>query len=102
VIQRVLAIPPKRSDRALVTYLNEDEMRALLAAPDRATRIGRRDHALLLFALETGLRVSEPTALTRGAVHLGTPTTSTGAVAPSPNTSILTPVSPHRWQLGSL
>ena len=72
VIQRVLAIPPKRTDRALVTYLNEEEMHALLAAPDRATRIGRRDHALLLLALETGLRVSELTALTCGAVHLGT------------------------------
>lgn len=76
VIQRVLAIPPKRTDRALVTYLNQDEMRALLAAPDRATRIGRRDHALLLLALETGLRVSELTALTCGAVHLGTGPTS--------------------------
>ena len=71
-IQRVLAIPPKRTDRALVTYLTEEEMTALLAAPDRATRIGRRDHALLLLALETGLRVSELTALTCGAVHLGT------------------------------
>jgi site-specific recombinase XerD len=72
VIQRVLAIPPKRADRALVTYLTEDEIQALLAAPDRSTRIGRRDHALLLLALETGLRVSELTALTRGAVHLST------------------------------
>ncbi len=63
VIQRVLAIPPKRTDRALVTYLTEAEMHALLAAPDRSTRIGRRDHALLLLALETGLRVSELTAL---------------------------------------
>jgi len=72
VIQRVLAIPPKRTDRALVTYLTDDEMQALLAAPDRATKIGRRDHALLLLALETGLRVSELTALTCGAVHLGT------------------------------
>jgi len=72
VIQRVLAIPPKRTDRALVTYLTEDEMQALLAAPDRASRIGRRDHVLLLLALETGLRVSELTALTCGAVHLGT------------------------------
>jgi len=72
VIQRVLAIPPKRTDRALVTYLTEAEMQALLAAPDRATRIGRRDHMLLLIALETGLRVSELTALTCNAVHLGT------------------------------
>ncbi len=72
VIQRVLAIPPKRTDRALVTYLTEPEMQALLAAPDRATKIGRRDHTLLLLALETGLRVSELTALTCGAVQLGT------------------------------
>jgi integrase/recombinase XerD len=72
VIQRVLAIPPKRTDRAVVTYLTEPEMHALLAAPDRSTRIGRRDHALLLLALETGLRVSEITSLTRGAIHLGT------------------------------
>jgi len=71
-IQRVLAIPPKRTDRALVTYLTEKEIAALLAAPDRATRIGRRDHTLLLLALETGLRVSELTGLTCGAVHLGT------------------------------
>jgi len=72
VIQRVLAIPPKRSDRALVTYLTEAEMQALLAAPNRTTKLGRRDHVLLLLALETGLRVSELTALTCGAVHLGT------------------------------
>jgi site-specific recombinase XerD len=72
VIQRVLAIPPKRTDRALVTYLTGPEMQALLAAPDRATKIGRRDHTLLLLALETGLRVSELTTLTCGAIHLGT------------------------------
>lgn len=72
VIQRVLAIPPKRTDRTLVTYLTEAEMHALLAAPDRSTKLGRRDHVLLLLALETGLRVSELTALTCGVVHLGT------------------------------
>lgn len=72
VIQRVLAIPPKRTDRAVVTYLTDTEMQALLDAPDRATRIGRRDHALLLLDLETGLRVSELTALTCDAVHLDT------------------------------
>ena len=72
VIQRVLAIPTKRTDRVLVTYLTEEEMQALLAAPDRSTKLGRRDHALLLLALETGLRVSELTGLTCDAVHLGT------------------------------
>jgi site-specific recombinase XerD len=72
LIQRVLAIPAKRTDRALVTYLTEEEGAAMLAAPDRAAWIGRRDHALLLVALETGLRVSELTGLTCGAVHLGT------------------------------
>ena len=72
LIQRVLAIPPKRTDKTLVTYLTEDEMEALLAAPDRSTRIGRRDHTLLVLGLETGLRVSELTGLTCSAVRLGT------------------------------
>jgi len=57
LIQRVLAIPPRRTDKTPVTYLTDEEMEALLAAPDRSTWIGRRDHAvLLLLALETGLR----------------------------------------------
>ena len=72
LIQRVLAIPPKRTDRALVTYLTEDEMKALLDAPDCSSWIGRRDHALLVLALETGLRVSELSGLTCTAVVLGT------------------------------
>ncbi|MDQ6909167.1 MAG: site-specific integrase [Actinomycetota bacterium] len=72
LIQRVLAIPTKRTDKVLVTYLTEEEAAALLAAPDCSTRIGRRDHALLLVALETGLRVSELTGLTCAAVQLGT------------------------------
>lgn len=62
-IQRVLAIPPKRFDRALVCHLTKTEAEALLAAPDRATWIGRRDHALLCVAIQTGLRVSELTGL---------------------------------------
>lgn len=72
LIQRVLAIPPKQANKALVTYLDEKEMQALLEAPDRSTCLGRRDHALLVVALETGLRASELTALTCGAVQLGT------------------------------
>jgi len=71
MIQRVLAIPPKRTRKSLVSYLAEDEIDALLAAPDRSRWIGRRDHALLLLALETGLRVSELTSLTCADIRLG-------------------------------
>jgi site-specific recombinase XerD len=69
--QRVLAIPHKRFERALVTFLSEAEINALLKASDRDTWLGARDHALLLVALETGLRVSELIGLTRADVHLG-------------------------------
>lgn len=62
-IQRVLAIPPKRFDQSLVCYLTKIEAEALLAAPDRATWLGRRDHALLSVAIQTGLRVAELTGL---------------------------------------
>lgn len=72
VIARVLAIPPKRFERALVTYLTETEIDGLLAAPDQATWTGRRDHALLLLTAQTGLRVSELTRLTGADIHLGT------------------------------
>jgi integrase/recombinase XerD len=71
-IQRVLAIPLKRSDRALVTFLDQEEIDALLAAPDRLTWTGRRDHALLLTAIQTGLRASELTGLRCNDVHLST------------------------------
>jgi site-specific recombinase XerD len=63
LIQRVLAIPQKRFDRDLVTFLNRAEIDALLAAPDRATRLGRRDYALLALAVQSGLRVSELVAM---------------------------------------
>ena len=74
LISRVLAIPPGRFDRALVTYLTQTETGTLLAVPDRATRNGRRDHALLALAVQTGLRVSELTGLRRADVHPGTGT----------------------------
>jgi integrase/recombinase XerD len=70
-IARVLAIPPKRFDKALVTWLTEPEIAALLAAPDRSTWAGRRDHALILLAAQTGLRISELAGLTTSDVHLG-------------------------------
>jgi len=71
-IQRVLAIPPKRYDKALITYLTEEEITALLAAPDLATWTGRRDQALLMLACQTGLRATELTSLAISDVHLGT------------------------------
>ncbi|MGH9137867.1 MAG: tyrosine-type recombinase/integrase [Acidimicrobiales bacterium] len=72
LIQRVLAIPAKRTDRELVSFLTDDEVDALLAAPDRGSWVGRRDHALLLVAVQTGLRVSELTSLATGDIELGT------------------------------
>jgi integrase/recombinase XerD len=71
-IQRVLAIPPKRFDRTIITYLTEPEIDALLQAPDPHSWLGRRDRTMLTVAVQTGLRASELTALTIGDVHLGT------------------------------
>ena len=71
VISQVLAIPPRRRERAIVSYLTAEEIDALVAAPDRETWHGRRDHALLLLDVQTGLRVSELTGLTRQDIHLG-------------------------------
>lgn len=70
-IQRVLAIPAKRTDATIVGFLTRTETEALLAAPDRNTPIGQRDHALLLVAVQTGLRVSELTALACGDIAFG-------------------------------
>ena len=71
-IQRVLAIPAKRFTRALVPFLSRPEVNTLLAAPDQHTWSGRRDHALLLLAVQTGLRLSELTGLGRQDLHIGT------------------------------
>lgn len=71
VIERVLAIPPKRYERALICFLTEEEVTALLKAPDPATWIGRRDRALIALAVQTGLRASELIGLRRSDVHLG-------------------------------
>lgn len=71
-ISRVLAIGPKRFDRAIINYLTDPEVEALLAACDRSTWTGRRDHTMLVLAVQTGLRISELIGLNRGDVHLGT------------------------------
>jgi integrase/recombinase XerD len=72
LIARVLAIPAKKAQRNELCYLSHPEAGALLAAPDRNTWTGRRDHALLDVAIDTGLRVSELTGLRNRDVELGT------------------------------
>src|SRR6266849_5245268 len=70
IIQRVLAIPNQRQRRALVGFLTRPEIEALLAAPNKTTWLGRRDHAFLLTAVQTGLRLSEMTSLRQEDVAL--------------------------------
>lgn len=70
-IRRVLAVPAKRIERHLVTYLTEPEVDALLAAADPGTRTGRRDHAMLALTIQTGLRISELAGLNREDITLG-------------------------------
>lgn len=71
LIARVLAIPQKRHDKAIITFLTHDEAQALLAAPDPGRWEGRRDRALLALAIQTGLRLAELTSLDCGDVVLG-------------------------------
>ncbi len=70
-IARVLSIPEKRFDSTIISYLTEPEIDALLGAPDRSTPTGRRDHALLLVAVQTGLRASELASLRCKDLNLG-------------------------------
>ena len=70
LISRVLAIQTKRATTTIVTFLSSAELDALLAAPDPSTWHGHRDHALLVLAAQTGLRVAELTALTADDLHL--------------------------------
>lgn len=72
IIERVLAVPPKRFERNTVSFLTDIEVEALLAAPNRSTWLGRRDHALLVCAIQTGLRVSELAGLRCADLALGT------------------------------
>jgi integrase/recombinase XerD len=64
-VQQILAIPCKRHDQKLVDFLTREEIEAILQSPDRNTWIGRRDHALILVAVQTGMCVSELTGLCR-------------------------------------
>jgi site-specific recombinase XerD len=69
-ISQVLVIPPRRRERAIVSYLTAKEIDALIATPSRETWHGHRDRALLLLDVQTGLRVSELTGLNRHDIHL--------------------------------
>ncbi len=71
-IQRVLAIPPKRADHKILTYLTDTEVDALLTACDQTTWTGRRDHAMFALTIQTGLRISELAGLTRQDISLAT------------------------------
>jgi site-specific recombinase XerD len=71
-IARVLAIPTKRHDQALVTFLTDPELQALLDAPDQTAWIGRRDHTMILLVAQTGLRASELLGLTCSDLRLAT------------------------------
>lgn len=64
-IQHTLAIPMKRYDRPMVQYLSQEEMQAILEAPDVRTWSGQRDQALLATLYNSGARVSEIVALRR-------------------------------------
>ncbi len=69
-VQRVLAIPTKRTERNLLTYLTDDEVDALLGACDQTTWTGRRDYAMFALTIQTGLRISELTGLNHQDVTL--------------------------------
>lgn len=71
LISRVLAIPPKRHQRKIVTWLTDTEIEAIASACDPATWTGRRDRILIILAAQTGLRISEITSLNCADIHLG-------------------------------
>jgi len=98
-IQRVLAIPHKRTQRNLVTYLTEPEIDALLDACDQTTWTGRRDHAMFVVTIQTGLRISELAALTCLDITLATGANASVATRSndaSPAISTSPPTNAHR------
>lgn len=69
---QIQKIPLRRTTQPTVTYLEKDEIEALLATPDRRSLQGQRDYALLLFLYNTGARASEAAHTNVGALHLDT------------------------------
>jgi site-specific recombinase XerD len=70
VIQRVLAIESARTGDTAIPWLTPEQTAAILAAPDRSTWTGRRDHTMMIVLLATGLRISELLSLTRDDAHI--------------------------------
>ncbi len=112
-LARVLALPARRHAPRMVQFLTPAETEALLAAPDTGTWTGRRDTALLTVAVQTGLRISELTALCTSDIHTGTGAhvtctgkgrryshlsgTSPGGTEPKSRTSLVTRTSRRSW-----
>lgn len=71
--RRVLNIPVKKTSAAAMTYLDRDEVKALLAVPSPSERLGRRDLALLTLLYNTGARASEVVDLDVKDLRLETP-----------------------------
>lgn len=69
-LRQVLAIPPKRAPKPVLTFLNEEETATLVNAPNQQQWTGRRDHAFLVLAIQTGLRISELINLNLNDVYL--------------------------------
>ena len=70
-------VPFKKSTEVSMPYLEKDEIDALLAAPDRSTSQGRRDHRLLLFLYNSGARADEAAQLTVADLNLSLPASVT-------------------------
>lgn len=70
-IRQILGIRPSKTTTPALAYLSEEESRALLAAPATGSWIGRRDQAMLVLAITTGLRISELIGLDTGDIDLG-------------------------------
>jgi site-specific recombinase XerD len=71
--QRVLSLPSKKARTPVISYLEPEEMRVLLAQPDLRKPREARDHALLIFLYNTGARISEALRVRWSEVQLGRP-----------------------------
>jgi site-specific recombinase XerD len=69
----VLRIPTKQALQTEACYLEEEEITAILAQPDRSRAEGQRDHVLLAVLYNTGARIQEALNLSPQAFRLESP-----------------------------